>query len=56
MKDILANLINKKFYKTKELAQKKITTIYAADMITDVEFSELLTLIDTVYVDSAATA
>lgn len=56
MKTVLANLINKKFYKTKETALVKITTVYAVNVITDDDYSELVALIETVYGETVEAA
>lgn len=42
-------LIGKKFYKTAELAQKKLDVFYAANRLTDDEYTELTVLVETVY-------
>lgn len=47
-------LIGKKFYKTAELAQKKLDVFYAVNRLTDDEYTELTALVETVYgADSA---
>ena len=48
-------LIGKKFYKTAELAQKKLDVFFAVNRLTDDEYTELTALVETVYGgDSAA--
>lgn len=42
-------LIGKKFYKTAELAQKKLDVFYAVNRLTDDEYTELTVLVETVY-------
>lgn len=42
-------LIGKKFYKTAELAQKKLDVFYAVNRLTDDEYTELTALVETVY-------
>lgn len=44
-------LINKKFYKTAEIAQNKLDVFYAANRLTDDEYLELTTLIQTIYME-----
>lgn len=45
-------LISKKFYKTAELAQKKLDVFYAVDRLSDDEYTELTALVETVYGES----
>lgn len=42
-------LIGKKFYKTAELAQKKLDVFFAVNRLTDEEYTELTALVATVY-------
>lgn len=42
-------LIGKKFYKTAELAQKKLDVFFAVNRLTDDEYTELTALVETVY-------
>lgn len=42
-------LINRKFYKTKEAAQKKLDVFYSVDRLTDDEYIELSDLVSEVY-------
>lgn len=42
-------LIGKKFYKTAELAQKKLDVFYAVNRLADDEYTELTVLVETVY-------
>ena len=44
-------LINKKFYKTAEIAQNKLDVFYAANRLTDDEYIELTTLIVEQYIE-----
>ena len=44
-------LINKKFYKTAETAQNKLDVFYAANRLTDDEYIELTTLVQTSYTE-----
>lgn len=46
---LLENLINKKFYKTKEEIEKKLDIFYAMDKINDTEYSELTLKVREVY-------
>lgn len=45
----MKTLIGKKFYKTAELAQKKLDVFYAVNRLTDDEYTELTALVETVY-------
>ena len=45
----MKTLIGKKFYKTAEIAQKKLDVFYAANRLNDDEYVELTALIQTVY-------
>ncbi len=47
-------LIGKKFYKTAELAQKKLDVFYAVNRLTDDEYTELTALVETVYGDDSS--
>lgn len=49
MFNILRNLINKRFYTTKEEAIAKVDTVFAMGRITQDEYSTLVMLIDEVY-------
>jgi hypothetical protein len=40
----MKNLINTKFYKTKEEAENKVMAFYAVNKLNDTEFTELLML------------
>ena len=42
-------LIGKKFYKTAENAQNKLDVFFAVNRITQEEYEELTTLVETVY-------
>ena len=42
-------LIGKKFYKTAELAQKKLDVFFDCNRLTDDEYTELTALVETVY-------
>lgn len=48
----MKTLISKKFYKTAELAQKKLDVFYAVDRLSDDEYTELTALVETVYGES----
>ena len=45
----MKTLVGKKFYKTAEIAQKKLDVFYAASRLTDEEYIELTALVETVY-------
>lgn len=49
MNNILTNLINIKFYATKELAVSKVETCFAMNRITDTQYPVLVQLIDEKY-------
>lgn len=51
MYNAMKTLINKKFYKTAEMAQNKLDVFYAANRLTDDEYIELTTLIQTIYME-----
>ena len=51
MYNAMKTLINKKFYKTAEVAQNKLDVFYAANRLTDDEYLELTTLIQTIYTE-----
>lgn len=50
----MKTLIGKKFYKTAELAQKKLDVFYAVNRLTDDEYTELTALVETVYEENDA--
>lgn len=45
----MKTLIGKKFYKTAEIAQKKLDVFYAANRLTEEAYIELTALVETVY-------
>lgn len=45
----MKNLINAKFYATKEEAENKVMVFYAVNRLTDTEFTELMMLIEEKY-------
>jgi len=49
MYNSLKKLIEKKFYKTAEIAQNKVDVFYACNRLSDDEFTELTVLIEEVY-------
>ena len=51
MYNAMKTLINKKFYKTAEVAQNKLDVFYAANRLTDDEYIELTTLIVEKYIE-----
>lgn len=51
MYNIMTKLINKRFYKTCEEAQQKCDVFYAVGRITDDEYTELCSLIESVYAE-----
>lgn len=51
MKATLAKLIEKKFYKTKDVIVNKLNTFCMAMVITDDEYIELMLMVNEVYGD-----
>lgn len=51
MDNIMTKLIKKRFYKTREEAQQKCDVFYAVGRITDEEYTELCSLIESVYAE-----
>ena len=49
MYNSMKKLIEKKFYKTSEVAQNKLDVFYACNRLTDEQYTELTTLIVEVY-------
>lgn len=49
MYNAMKKLINRKFYKTAEIAQNKLDVFYACNRLTDDEYTELTTLVVEVY-------
>lgn len=47
----MKTLINKKFYKTADIAQNKLDIFYAANRLSDEEYIELTTLVQIIYVE-----
>lgn len=45
----MKTLITRKFYKSAELAQKKLDVFFACNRLTDEEYTELTALVETVY-------
>ena len=54
MYNIMAKLINKRFYKTREEAQQKCDVFYAVGRITDEQYTDLCALIESVYGETEA--
>ncbi len=52
MYNILKNLINVKFYKTKEIAVNKVNVCFGMDTIKEPEYTELTMLIETKYTET----
>lgn len=50
----MKTLITRKFYKTAELAQKKLDVFFAVNRLSDDEYTELTALVETVYGADAA--
>lgn len=51
MYNAMKTLINKKFYKTADIAQNKLDIFYAANRLSDEEYIELTTLVQIIYVE-----
>lgn len=51
MFNILKNLINVKFYKTKEIAVNKVNVCFAMNVVTEENYTELTMLVDSKYVE-----
>ena len=51
MYNAMKTLINKKFYKTADVAQNKLDVFYAANRLTNDEYLELTNLIQTIYME-----
>ena len=51
MYNAMKTLINKKFYKTSDLAQTKLDVFYAANRLTDEEYIELTTMVTEMYAE-----
>lgn len=47
----MTTLIKRKFYKTAEIAQKKLDVFYACNRLTDDEYTELTALVESTYAD-----
>lgn len=52
---LLENLINKKFYDTKEEIQNKLNAFFAMNVITSEEYSALTLKVEEVYVEPVET-
>lgn len=50
----MKKLIERKFYKTGEIAQTKLDVFYACNRLTDDEYQELTMLVTTTYEDTSA--
>lgn len=47
---LLENLINKKYYESKEVIENKLNVFYAMSKITDEEYSNLMLKVEEVYI------
>lgn len=47
---LLENLINKKYYESKEVIENKLNVFYAMSKITDEEYSNLMLRVEDVYI------
>lgn len=51
MYNAMKKLINKKFYKTADVAQNKLDVFYACNRLTDDEYTELTLLVTEIYAE-----
>lgn len=51
MHKFMTTLIKRKFYKTAEIAQKKLDVFYACHRLTDDEYTELTASVESTYAD-----
>lgn len=54
MANIMENLINNKFYKTKEDVTKKLNVFFAFNVITEQEYTSLMELTESKYTEVTA--
>lgn len=52
MYSILTNLINKKYYKDKSEIEQKMSVFFAFNVLTEEEYTNLMQLVSTIYVDT----
>lgn len=52
MYSILTNLINKKYYKEKSEIEQKMSVFFAFNVLTEEEYTNLMQLVSTIYVDT----
>jgi hypothetical protein len=55
MNSIMENLINNKFYKTKEEVEKKLNVFFAFNVLTEEEFTKLTQLAESKYAVTTTT-
>ena len=55
MYEILENLINNKYYSSREEVEKKLSVFYAYNVITEEEYKKLMDLVEEKYGDSTNT-
>lgn len=55
MYEILENLINNKYYASREEVEKKLSVFYAYNVITEEEYKKLMDLVEEKYGDSTNT-
>ena len=55
MYEILENLINNKYYDTREEIEKKLSVFYAYNVIKEEEYKKLMDLVEEKYGDSTNT-
>lgn len=55
MNSIMENLINNKFYKTKEEVEKKLNVFFAFNVLTEEEFTKLTQLTESKYAVTTTT-
>ena len=54
MAKIMENLINNKYYSTKEEVEQKLNVFFAFNVLTQEDYTKLMDLTNTMYSDTAA--
>ena len=54
MTNIMENLINNKFYKTKEEIEKKLGVFFAFNVLTEADYTRLMQLTEEKYIEVSA--
>lgn len=50
-KSMMQNLINKRFYASKEIAMSKLNVFFAVNEITEQDYTDLVLLLNNVYIE-----